>query len=124
MSGILAEARREGADFAALAKKYSEDVTTAAQGGDLGYLPRGRLPEAFDTVAFGLEPGGISGVVETPWGLHIIRVDDHREARQVPEEEVRDRIREHLVSLKREQAAEAAINALRSTADIEILLPL
>ncbi len=123
LAGILAEARREDADFAALAKQYSEDAT-AAEGGDLGYFPRGQIFKPLEDAAFALEPGELSDVVETPSGLHIILLEDHRAARQVPEEEVRDRIREHLVTLKRQQAAEATINALRSTADIEILLPL
>ncbi len=123
MAGVLAEARSDDADFAALAKQHSEDAT-AAQGGDLGYFPRGRMLKPFDDAAFGLEPGQVSDVVETRSGLHIILLEDHREASEVPEEEVRDRVREYLVTLKRQQTADETIKDLRSKADIEILMPL
>jgi peptidyl-prolyl cis-trans isomerase C len=123
MAGILAEARSEGGDFAALAKQHSEDGT-AAGGGDLGYFPRGRMPKPFEDATFGLEPGQVSDVVETRFGLHIILLEDYREASQAPEEEVGDRVREYLVTLKRKQIAEQTIKDLRSNADIEILMPL
>ncbi len=69
-----------GESFAALARRYSQDPQTAAKGGDLGEFGRGDLPPALDSAAFSLRPGQISQVVESPYGLHILKI----EARIVP----------------------------------------
>lgn len=61
-----------GADFAALASQHS-DCPSSARGGDLGSFGRGRMVKAFDEAAFALPVGGTSGVVETPFGYHLIR---------------------------------------------------
>lgn len=64
-----------GADFAALARQHSQDVT-AQQGGDLGLFGRGQMVEPFEEAAFSLAPGQVSEIVETPFGLHIIKVEE------------------------------------------------
>jgi peptidyl-prolyl cis-trans isomerase D len=76
---ILKEAK-SGADFAALAKKYSQDETSAPNGGDLDYFSRGRMVAAFDAAAFALAPGEISDLVKTEFGYHIIKLTDRRPA--------------------------------------------
>ena len=76
---ILKEVKA-GGDFAALAKKYSQDETNAAQGGDLDYFGRGRMVGAFETAAFALEPGAVSDLVKTEFGYHIIKVTDKKPA--------------------------------------------
>ncbi len=65
-------ARARGADFAALAREYS-DCPTAAEGGDLGRFGRGRMLPAIETAAFKLTVGGVSEVVETEFGYHIVK---------------------------------------------------
>ncbi|MGE5680743.1 MAG: peptidylprolyl isomerase [Bacillota bacterium] len=69
---------KAGADFAELAKKYSEDPGTAPQGGDLGFTKRGKLVPEFEAAAFALDPGGVSGIVETMFGYHIIQTIEKR----------------------------------------------
>ena len=72
---------RDGEDFEELAERYSDDPGTRQQGGDLGWYRRGDgLVEDFEDVAFAMREGQISGVVETPFGAHIIRVDRVRGA--------------------------------------------
>jgi peptidyl-prolyl cis-trans isomerase C len=61
-----------GADFADLARRHS-DCPSGKRGGDLGAFGRGQMVGAFEQSAFGLPVGGTSGVVETPFGYHIIR---------------------------------------------------
>ena len=69
---------QSGEDFAALAKKYSEDTSTAEQGGYIGPIKRGVMPQEFDDVAFSLKPGEISGLVRIPdYGFQIIKVFRH-----------------------------------------------
>jgi parvulin-like peptidyl-prolyl isomerase len=63
---------QKGGDFAALAKANS-DCPSSQKGGDLGTFGRGQMVGAFETSAFGLPVGGMSGVVETPFGYHIIK---------------------------------------------------
>jgi peptidyl-prolyl cis-trans isomerase D len=76
---VLKEAK-SGGDFAALAKKYSQDETNAQQGGDLDYFGRGRMVGAFETAAFALAPGEISDLVKTEFGYHIIKMTDRKPA--------------------------------------------
>jgi len=71
---ILVQLRR-GADFETLARRYSDDPGTKERGGDLGWFRRGQMVQAFDRAAFAMRPGEISGIVETPFGFHIIKVD-------------------------------------------------
>jgi hypothetical protein len=80
--GLLRQVRAQhGANFAQVATRYSEDAASKARGGYLGTAGRGRYVAAFDTVAWGLTPGGMSGVVRSPFGFHIIRRPPLEEAR-------------------------------------------
>ncbi len=67
-----------GADFSALALQFSQDPGTARMGGDLGYFTRGDMVAPFEEAALALQPGEVSDVVQTPMGLHIIRLDERR----------------------------------------------
>lgn len=69
---------KAGADFAELAKKYSEDPGSAAQGGDLGFVKRGVFYPEFEAAAFRLQQSELSDVVESPVGFHIIQMLERR----------------------------------------------
>lgn len=98
-----------GANFEKLARERSEDPGSAAQGGDLGFFGKGRMVAPFEEVAFGLEPGETSGIVETPFGFHVIRVEEIRPERDKTLDEVRGEIVSELVGLEaRSRAREAA----------------
>jgi peptidyl-prolyl cis-trans isomerase D len=77
-----------GEDFSELAREYSED-TSASVGGDLGYFGPGQMVPEFENVAFSLGVDATSDLVETEFGIHIIRVNEKEEARIRPFEEVR-----------------------------------
>ena len=72
---LLSQAQADGADFSALATEHSEDPGSASRGGDLGLFDNKRMAAPFTQAAFALEVGGISEVVETQFGFHIIKVE-------------------------------------------------
>jgi len=122
MAPILEQAR-SGADFAELASKYSDD-STASQGGDTGFFNRGQMVPAFEAVAFALQPGEVSDPVETPFGVHILRLEERQEARLLPLDEVREQLREHIREEKMEAAVEQETERLRQEGEVAILIPL
>lgn len=110
---IRQEAKQKDADFAELARKYSQDPE-AAKGGDLGYFTRDRMLPAIADAAFALEAGEISDLVRTPYGFHIIKVEDVRPERTIPLEEVRPEIE---LTLKKEKTRDIAYKEARNFAD-------
>jgi len=94
---LLAQVRTNPKAFAELAKKNSQDPGSAAEGGDLGFFPRGRMVKPFDDAVFAMKTGEITGPVETQYGYHIIRLDaiktpsapDYAKLKPKLEEEVR-----------------------------------
>ncbi|SDJ81541.1 SurA N-terminal domain-containing protein [Billgrantia gudaonensis] len=96
----------EGDSFAELAEEYSDDATTAEQGGDLGFISPGFFGDAFDDAAFGIGVGQVSEIVETDNGLHLVKVT---ELDLPPLEEMRD-------ELEREVALEKVDDAFNRRA--------
>jgi peptidyl-prolyl cis-trans isomerase C len=118
----LLQRARAKEDFAALAKASSEDPGSAKNGGDLGAFGRGQMVPPFEQAAFALKPGEISGVVETPFGFHIIKVSERTPGRKLAFAEVKERLKQDLVQQKRQKAQQSFVNSLRAKARIETFL--
>jgi len=117
----LLEQLKAGTDFAALAHKQSEDASSAPQGGDLGYLARGEMDEAFEKPAFALTPGQLSDVISTPYGFDIIKVTDQRGAGYAPLSEVEESIRTVLEKFERQKRQADLVAQLRQKAKVEVV---
>ena len=104
---VLAQAKAPGADFAALATKYSEDEASKDKGGDLDFFGRGRMVPEFEQAAFDLAPGAMTDLVKTSYGFHIIKVIEKRTGGTRPLGEVSAQITEQL---KWERAQAQAAN--------------
>ncbi len=110
-----------GADFAKLAKQYSDDDSNAAEGGELGWFRKGRMVPEFEKAAFALKPGQVSEVIETSFGYHIIKVEDRRA--EIPDdfEEDKERYRQQALAQARYRAWGEYLQQLQEQADIEII---
>jgi len=119
----LQEKIKNGVEFSALAKKYSQDEATAGTGGDLGFFNRGTMVGPFEEAAFALQPGEVSEVVETPFGYHIIKLEEKKPRRVRPLEDVREEIvrdvQQNLAEREVRMAARRAFNRLFSSRDLE-----
>lgn len=115
----LLKQARAGADFADLARKYSEDDSNNKNGGDLDYFGRGRMVPEFDQVAFALEPGQISDVVKTQFGYHIIKLTDKKAATTRPLADVRQQLQDQLAY----ERAQAQASDLASSLAKDIKTP-
>lgn len=73
---VLAEVKKNPAKFAELAKKYSQDPGSAEKGGDLGTFGRGSMVKPFEDAAFSMKPGEVSGLVQSDFGYHIIKLTE------------------------------------------------
>jgi peptidyl-prolyl cis-trans isomerase C len=119
--GLLAQITK-GGDFAGLAKQFSQDPGSAPNGGDLGFFSKGQMVPAFEQAAFSLKPGQTSGVVETPFGYHIIRVSETKAGRDLTYDEVKGQIDEYLKQQIRDQKSQEFVDQLRAKGKVQILL--
>jgi peptidyl-prolyl cis-trans isomerase D len=119
---VLKQAKA-GADFAELAKKYSEDEGSGKNGGDLDYFGRGRMVPEFDQVAFALQPGQMSDVVKTQFGYHIIKLVDKKPGTTRTLADVRQQLTDQIAYERAQaQAADLAQNLeqqIRKPADLD-----
>jgi peptidyl-prolyl cis-trans isomerase C len=106
-----------GADFAELAREHSS-CPSKTRGGDLGSFGRGQMVKEFEDVAFGMDVGQVSGMVETQFGYHIIKVTGHQDASTVPFEDAKADIMAYMDGQRKQQAVGAFIDSLRTEATI------
>lgn len=119
--GVLKRAK-SGEDFAALAKQYSKDPGSAAVGGDLNYFPKEQMVPPFSAAAFAMKPGEISGLVESEFGIHIIKVTDRRAERTVPLAEVSDRLGQFLKQKRQQELMQQYLMSLKTKYRVEVLI--
>lgn len=99
-----------GADFAELAKKYSDDPGSKEKGGDLGWFGKGQMVPEFEAATFALKPNEISGVVKTSYGFHIIQVLEKEQAHLKTFDEVKDQIATELKKQKGQQLVQSTLD--------------
>jgi peptidyl-prolyl cis-trans isomerase C len=110
---------KKGQDFAELARKHSEDPGSGPNGGDLGFFGRGQMVKPFDDAVFSLLPGQTSGIVETPFGLHIIKVEERKAAEPLQLDAIRPQLEQFLKSRKVQTAVDSRLAELKAKAKIE-----
>jgi peptidyl-prolyl cis-trans isomerase D len=103
-----------GANFAELAKKLSDDPGSAKEGGELGWIGRGRTVPEFEKAAFSLPPGQISDLVQSTFGFHIIQVEEKHTPHVKSLDEVKAEIEPRVAQEKAARTAEALANAVQS----------
>jgi foldase protein PrsA len=108
-----------GEDFAALAKKYSTDEGTKANGGELGYFAKGTMVTEFDNVAFSLPVNTISDPVKTEYGYHIIKVEAKKAAQAANYEDSKAQIKETLFDQKVDSQYQTWLDSKKKSYDIE-----
>ena len=113
----------EGADFAALAAKYSTDTGSKAKGGDLGWFERGKMVTEFEDAAFALQPGETSEPVKTQYGYHIIRVVERKDAHTPTLAEIRSQVLADAQTENRTTQGQTWYTEVRKTKKVEIGIP-
>lgn len=116
---VLYEAR-QGKDFAALAREFSEDPAAAKDSGSLGTFKRGEMLPELEKALLPLKSGEVGELVATPSGLHIVRLDDRSQTRYKPFDNVKADIREQLYRKMQDERFQAWLSELRAKATIII----
>ncbi len=116
---VLHEAR-QGKDFAALAREYSDDPAAKTDGGDLGTFKRGEMLADLEKAILPLKPGEVGELVATPSGLHIVKLDERTSGAYKPFEAVKADIRELLYRQRQDERFTAWMKELRAKASIII----
>lgn len=118
----IAKKLSAGADFAELAKKESEDPGSARAGGDLGFFQRGQMVPEFEKAAFDLAPGKISGIIESPFGFHIIKGGEKKPASKIPFAEAKSSIESRIKNEQANVKVTGYVNGLKQQAKIKKML--
>ncbi len=91
---------KAGENFAALAKKFSDDRATASKGGELGWFKADVMAPEFNQAVFAMKKGDVSDIVETQFGFHLIHLEDIRPAHQASYDDVKDKIKDELLQTR------------------------
>jgi len=113
---------KKGEKFEKLAEAYSEDPDSKSKGGELGFFSRGRMPKVFEDAAFSMKPGQVSEPVETDYGYHVIEVQDRKETKTRPFEEVRESISKQLTDEMTKKKVDEFMKKVAQEAGLEVYL--
>jgi parvulin-like peptidyl-prolyl isomerase len=122
MATKVLELAREGRSFGELAKAYSDDELTKAEGGDAGWVGHGVLVEPMEEVIASMDPGDVRGPVRTARGWHVLQLVERKQGDIRPFEEVKDQLRKTLYDQQVEKASNQWIHELKKRAHIDIRL--
>lgn len=111
---------KAGGKFADLAKQYSTDPSTKDKGGELGFFGKGQMVPAFQTAAFSLPVGAISAPVKSPFGWHIINVEEKKPATVATLASTRQQIKDTLTQQQEQQQIPVFLQGLRAKANIQV----
>jgi len=111
---------KAGEDFAKLASDVSDDTVTKTKGGELGFFPKGRMVKPFEDAVFALKPGEVSGIVESQFGYHIIKVEEKKESGIEPFDTAKEKIKQKLLQERAKTKATEFIEKAMKEANIEI----
>ncbi|HXP94780.1 MAG TPA: peptidylprolyl isomerase [Candidatus Binatia bacterium] len=111
---------KAGGDFATLAKQYSTDPASKDKGGELGLFAKGAMVPAFQNAAFALPVGKTSDPVKSPFGYHIIQVEEHKPATKATFESVKPQVMDSLKQQQQAQQVPAFLQGLRQKANIVV----
>lgn len=111
---------KAGGNFAALAKQYSTDPSTKDKGGELGFFGPGQMVPAFQAAAFALPVGAISAPVKSPFGWHIIQVEEKKPAQKATLASASAQIKDTLTQQQEQQQIPVFLNQLRAKANIQV----
>jgi len=112
---------KKGEDFGKLASELSDDPGSKDKGGDLGFLAADGLVKEIAAAASSLKPGEVSGVVQSKFGYHIIKVTDTRPAGVTPLADVKSDLQSFLEDQERDKLQQAYVEGLKKQAKIEIV---
>jgi peptidyl-prolyl cis-trans isomerase SurA len=115
----LAE-RAASEDFAGLARQYSDDAATRAEGGDLGYFGKDMLPKPIEELVFTMKPGEIRGPVRAERGFHVIKLVDRKTSDAKPLADVEDDIRMQLRQKEMEKQTKTYLTDLRKRTLVDV----
>jgi len=116
----LLQRAQEGEDFAKLAREYSEDAATRAEGGDLGWFGKDILPKPIEELVFSMKEDEVRGPVRADRGFHIIKLMGRRVQEAKPLAEVRDQIRGQLRQREMERQTKNHLSELRRKTLVDI----
>ncbi len=115
---------QKGEPFEKIAQQMSQDEGSASQGGDLGWFGQGQMVAPFDSAAFALKPGQLSGVIQTQYGYHVIKVEDARVGPGQPyNDQLKEQIRQYLAQQETQEYFRKELDSLKAKAKLKIEAP-
>ena len=111
---------KAGEEFEKLQIELSDDPGSKSKGGDLGFFPRGRMLKQFEDAAFSLKPGETSGIVETQFGYHIIKLEEKKDASTEPYDAVKDKISQKLIQERVKTTVTEFLDKVMKDAKVEM----